>query len=175
MVLLTRGPCQLPEFRRIYIARVGQFRDLTSTPVLDRLQDRAREIDPPPGTAGHLLEQALSLEERDGLPGGRIGDVQDLNGPGDGEVGVHEQLVEEPQGVGPLVQMLAVGLAQIHQPARLTDRRPRHLLHAGKEEAEPAGPVPLRPHPLETVVILLPVGLDVVGEVEQRLGEAAGS
>jgi hypothetical protein len=38
-----------------------------------------------------------------------------------GEVGVREQLVHQPQGVGPPAQALPVGFAQVHQTARLTD------------------------------------------------------
>jgi hypothetical protein len=38
---------------------------------------------------------------------------------------------------------------------------------------EPARPVAFRPHALEGVVIVLPVALDEVREVEKRLGKAA--
>src|SRR3954470_12497617 len=134
-----------------------------SRPLLDHLQDGPRQIDPAPGAAGHLLEKALTLEQPNSLPGGGIGNPQDLDRSRGSEVGIDEQIVQEPQRVGLPAQPFPVDLPQVHEPARLPDGRACGLLYSDQEEAEPAGPVAVRPHPLEAIVILLAVSLDVIG------------
>src|SRR5829696_6789401 len=71
------------------------------------------------------------------------------------------------------MQQVRIPLVQFEQPGNLPNGFLRNLENAGDEEPKPGVPVAMRADPLKKLVIVLPVRIDVVRQIEQRLRQAA--
>src|SRR5437016_2607486 len=92
-------------------------------------EDRISHIESPPGTTGYFAQDALSLQGMYSVAGGRRGGAQCTRRPGNSDVWIPEQFVDEGERLRFLTHAGPKLLSQLHQFVCLLDCRTAGFFH----------------------------------------------